>query len=777
MRLFKISAIILIILLLLVMGTSIGVYFWAAQDLPSFKKISDYNPSLVTKVLTRNGRTLGYFYEEKRFLVTLDQMSPWVPKAFLASEDSNFYDHEGIDLLGIARAAYKNAMAGSIVQGGSTITQQVIKSLLLSPEKSYTRKLKEAILAYRLERHLSKNEILTIYLNEIYLGAGAYGVEAAAREYFGKHVSELDLPEAAMIAGLPKAPSKYNPYNNPKTAKKRRGYVLQRLLDTGKIDQEEYEKANNAPLELKKMADPSWKQGAYYLEEVRRWLVQKYGKKKVYNSGMTVHTAADLEHLVAAKNALKSGLQASTKRRGWQGPIKNLPQKKWEDYLKNNPIHTDILAPGEWIQTLVTEVKQNGATVRFGSHNGFISVKTMGWGRPPNPEKAPEEVPPVKDARKVLQKGDIIRASVRKPSKKNNIWSLALEQKPRVEGAVVSVDPRTGNVPALVGGYDFFQSQFNRATQAKRQPGSAFKPIVYSAAMDNGFTPASIVLDAPIVYTSNKKTWKPENFEGVFYGPTLLRTALVKSRNMVTIRLAQRMGIDTIIKRAKAMGIKGDFPHDLSVSLGSVSVSLMELCRAYTAFARQGSYVQPRLVTKIENAWGETLYKQEKKTQRAISKETAYIITDLLQQVVQSGTGWRAKKLGRPVAGKTGTTNKNQDAWYMGYAPYLLTGVYVGFDELTPMGKYETGSRAACPIWLKYRQSVEDNYTPQDFLQPPGITMAKVDAATGLLAGKDTQKSYLLPFKEGTQPQVRASSEEKNLDEEQAGEDLLKQMF
>lgn len=777
MKYLKLFLITAAIILIISAGTATGLYFWASKDLPSFKKINDYDPSLVTRVLTKKGRVLGYFYKEKRFLVTLDQMSPWVSKAFLAAEDSKFYEHEGIDLMGIARAAIKNALAGEIVQGGSTITQQVIKSLLLSPERSYTRKLKEAILAYRLERHLKKDEILTIYLNQIYLGSSAYGVEAAAREYFGKHASGLTLPEAALIAGLPKAPSRYNPYKNLSGAKDRREYVLKRLLQTGEITEKQFEEANSAPIELKKMADPSWQQGAYYLEEVRRRLIEKYGEEKVYTSGMTVHTAADLEHLVAAKNAVQAGLRASTKRRGWQGPIRNLPQDKWQEHLKNNPVHPDILAPEEWIKVLVVGVRKKGADVRFGSFRGKIDVRTMGWARTPNPEKAPEEVPDIKDARKVLSKGDVVWASVREVPENGRPWPLALEQKPRVQGSLLSIDPQTGLVPALIGGYDFFESQFNRATQAKRQPGSAFKPIVYSTALDNGFTPASVVLDAPIVYTNEEETWKPENFEGVFYGPTLLRTALVKSRNLVTIRLAQRMGIKKIIKRAKTLGIKEKFPRDLSVCLGSVPVTLMELCRAYTAFARDGDYVQPRLITRIENAWGETIYEHEKKTTEAIGSDTSYIITNLLQQVVKSGTGWRARKLGRPVAGKTGTTNEEQDAWYMGYSPYLLTGVYVGFDKLTPMGKYETGSRAACPIWVKYRQSVESNYPVQDFQVPPEIVMANIDASTGLLAGKDSKKTFLLPFKKGTQPTVRASSEEEEMDEEQAEENLLKQMF
>ena len=779
MKILKTIITIILLFMIIVSGSIIGLYFWAARDLPGFKKITDYNPPLVTRILTRNGRILGYFYKEKRFLVSLNQVSDWVPKAFLAAEDANFYEHEGIDFIGIFRAAIKNLMAGAIVQGGSTITQQVIKSMLLSPERSYTRKLKEAILAYRLEKYLTKDEILTIYLNQIYMGAGAYGIEAAAREYFGKHASELNLAEAALLAGLPKAPSKYNPYKNFNGAKKRQEYVLSRLKELGWINDEEYERARQTPIILKQMADPSWQQGAYYLEEVRRWLLKKFGKDKVYQGGLIVYTGADLEHLVAARNALRKGLIASTKRRGWQGPIEHLKPDQFEEFLRKESIHPDILEPGEWLKVLVTRVEKKGAEVKFGSFQGWIDVKTMAWARKPDPKKAPEEVPKIKDARRVLSPGDVVWAQVLEQKENSPIWQLSLEQEPKVEGALVSLDPKTGQVLALIGGYSFFRSQFNRATQAKRQPGSAFKPIVYSAAMDNGFTPATIVLDAPIVYDNfqTNSTWKPENFEGIFFGPTLLRTALVKSRNLVTIRIAQRIGIDKIIKRAKDLGLEGKFPRNLSVSLGSVPVTLINLCQAYTAFARGGTYIKPHLVNKVTTSWGEELYQANFEPVQALSPETSYIITYLLQEVVRDGTGWRARVLKRPVAGKTGTTNNEQDAWFMGFTPYLLTGVYVGFDQLTPMGKYETGSRAACPIWVSYRQAVEPYYPVQDFPRPPGIVMAKIDARTGLLAGPNSDKTYYLPFKIGTEPTSTAKTLSPKQETQKAGEDILKQLF
>ena len=800
MKIFKILAIVFVVLILLGAGSAVGIYFWAAKDLPGFKKITDYNPPLTTTVYSCNNKVLGYFSKERRFLVPLKEVSAAVPKAFLAAEDSDFYEHEGVDLMGIFRAALKNLKAGSIVQGGSTITQQVIKSLLLTPERSYERKLKEAILAYRLEKYLSKDEILTIYLNQIYFGASAYGIESAARTYFAKHASELDVAEAAVLAGLPKAPSRYNPYRHPQVAKSRQEYVLDRMLEMDYISEQEYEQALNKPLEYQRMADPSWGEDAYYLEEVRRWLIDRFGEKTVYEGGLHVYTAADLKHQAVAQKAVRDGLRASTKRRGWQGPVKQIKEEQFEAFLASEESKNEKLLNGEWIKVLVTKVQKAGAEVRFSEHKGRIDVQSMSWARTPDPSKAPEEVRDIKDARKVLNIGDVVWASLqekeedkqedqdkdKEEQQQREVWQLKLEQEPRVEGALVSMDPKNGEVKALVGGYSFERSQYNRATQAKRQPGSAFKPIVYSTALDNGYTPATKVLDAPIVYNdqATNSTWKPENFEGVFYGPTILRTALVKSRNLVTIRIARQLGIGKIIQRARDLGLEGEFPRDLSVSLGSASVSLINLCQAYSAFARNdGSIVKPRLVLQVNEPWGEELYKAEPEVKPAISKQTSYIIASLLQQVVSSGTGWRIRALGRPVAGKTGTTDDEQDAWFMGFAPYLLTGVYVGFDEVKPMGKYETGSRAASPIWLQYRQAVKDEYEVEEFKQPRGIVRARIDVETGLLAGPNSEKVYSLPFKAGTQPTKKTSSngqEGSGSDSESgsgSGEQLLKQVY
>lgn len=778
MKVLKIFLALFFLGIFLVAGAGVGLYYWAQEDLPGFTKLSDYSPALATTVRARDGRIVGYFYREKRFLIPLSMMSPVTVKAFLAAEDAGFYQHEGVDLPGIVRAAIKNFMAGGIVQGGSTITQQVIKSMLLTPERSYERKLKEVILAYRLEKYLTKDEILTIYLNQIFLGAKAYGVEAAAREYFGVSASQLTTAQAALLAGLPKAPSRYSPYGNPERARERQLYVLSRLRDLGWIDRAEYAAAVDEPLDYGAQEDPSWKVGPYYLEEVRRQLVDRYGEDKVYAGGLQVRTAMDMDHQIAADQSLRAGLVETSKRHGWQGPVRHLEAAEYDGFADG--LNTAGLKPGDWSQALVTAVDKAGATVRFGRHTGLVPVASMSWARVPNPKLAPEEAAKVGDARKVVKPGDVIWVSVDEANG-DKPWKLALQQEPRVEGALVSIDPRSGEVLALCGGYDFFRSQFNRATQALRQPGSAFKPIVYSVALDNGFTAASIVLDAPIVYQDGSgQMWKPENFEGIFYGPTLLRTALVKSRNLVTIRIAQQVGINKVIERGKALGLTGIMEPNLSLALGSGQFTPLNLCQAYTAFPRGGTSIRPRLIESVTSPWGEQLFLADEEVTEAMPAETAYIVSNLLQEAVQDGTGARAKVLGRPVAGKTGTTNDEQDAWFMGFSPYLLTGVWVGYDQIRPMGKFETGARAALPIWLDYRTRVEPNYPIEDFPVPPGIVMARVDGRTGRLAGPGAAQAYMLPFVNGTEPLPSALPEEFDTtpgSSNAGGESLLKQIF
>ncbi len=750
-------------------ASAYAVYRWVAADLPDMTKLSDYTPALATTVLARDGSVLGYFYREKRFLTPLSRMSPAVPKAFLAAEDAAFYSHPGVDLPGILRAAIKNLLAGGIVQGGSTITQQTVKSMLLSPERSFERKIKEMILAYRLERFLSKDEILTIYLNQIYLGGRAYGVEAAARDYFGVSAKDLTLAQAALLAGLPKAPGKYSPFVNPERAIERQGYVLGRLLELGWITQAEYEAARAEKLHYQSMADPSWKLGAYALEEVRRQLIARFGEDQVLTGGLTVRTSIDPKHQRLAEEALRRGLITVSKRHGWCGPVETVPRERWETWLTEHPVGG--LTPGTRVLGLVTALDKAGARVRLGDHSGVVLAKDLGWVRKLDPALPPETAKRLRQA--PLQPGDVVWVRVSGPSQ-GGVFPLSLEQDPGVEGALVSLDPRSGEVLALVGGYDFFRSQFNRATQAKRQPGSAFKPIVYSAALDHGFTAASIVLDAPVVIEDGSDTlWKPENFEGNFYGPTLLRTALVKSRNLVTVRVAQRIGVETIIARARAMGITAELPPYLSMALGAIEVTPLNLCQAYTAFARLGTRVAPRLILEVTSPWGETLHTEPLTPTEAMTPQTAYVMVHMLQGVIQEGTATAAKVLGRPLAGKTGTTNNEQDAWFIGFSPSLLTGVWVGYDQVRPMGKHETGAQVALPIWIDYRRQVEPDYPIQDFEVPEGITWVAVDPLSGQPTGSG---GLLLPFVNGTVPNATS---ELPLDAPigSEGEDLLKQIF
>ncbi len=732
----------------------VALAFWVlSYDLPGFRNITDYKPPLVTTVLSKDGKVLGYFYKEKRFLVRLNEMPPMLPKAFLAAEDSAFYRHEGIDPLAIFRATLMNLKAGGIKQGGSTITQQVVKRLLLTPEKSFQRKIKEALLAYRLENYLTKDEILTIYLNQIFLGSKAYGVEAAAREFFGKHVKDLTLAECALLAGLPQAPSRYNPYADPEAAKTRQKYVLEQMLSQGWITKEQHDQALNQKLVYKAMEDHSWKVGAYYLEEVRRFLIDKYGEEEVYTGGMTVETACEIPHQIAADNALRRGLADFAKQKGWEGPATRLKPEDFQRFLDEGR-GTEIVRPGSWLRVLVVDTAKDKAQVRFGSYTGEIPASSMSWCRNANKNLTGDAAPVPGDPTRVLKKGDVVWATIRE-AKAGAHFTLNLEREPGPEGALVSMKPDSGEVVALAGGFSFEKSQFNRATQAKRQPGSSFKPIVYSAALDHGFTPASVIMDAPIVFANAElgTIWRPENYEDIFYGPTLLSTALAKSRNLVTIRVAQKIGIKAVVERARALGIEGEMPENLSIALGSSAVSLMNLCQAYTAFPRGGSYVKPRLVLQVKSAWGETLYKSEPEYVEAISPQNAFLMVSMLKEVINVGTGGAAKVLGRPLAGKTGTTNNEQDAWFMGFTPYLLTGVYVGYDQVQSMGRGGSGARTALPIWLEYRKAVEDRYQPEEFLPPEGIVWARVENSQAVdNKGNAAPEAYFLPFMEGTQP-------------------------
>ncbi|MBQ4133163.1 MAG: PBP1A family penicillin-binding protein [Desulfovibrionaceae bacterium] len=742
-------------LVLTAVGSAIGaaIYMWAAQDLPNIQRISDYKPPLVTTVYARDGSIMGYFYSQRRFLVAIDEVPEHVRLAFLAAEDDNFYSHQGVDPIAMFRAFIRNLEAGKIKEGASTITQQLVKALLLDEKKEYERKLKEMILAYRLEKYLTKDEILTIYLNHIYLGNGAYGVEAAARTYFGKHIGELTIAEAAVIAGLPKAPSSLNPYNNPDRSRERQEYVLGRMHTLGWISNDEYQTALAQQLNLQSMEEPGLKVGAWYLEEVRRELeaymsednlrreginLDRYGEDAVRESGLHVFTAMDPVHQKAAEAAVRQNLIDYTHRQGWKGPVETLEPEQLAAFLSENQPSEEFFSKTAWAKAVVTSVEKEGAAVRLGSIAGHIPLKNMKWAAPSG------------NAAKTLNENDVVWVSLAGEQAPAGIeevapdqaLELALEQIPEAQSALVSIEVDSGDVVALVGGYEFnYHNQFNRAVQARRQPGSSFKPIVYSAAIDNGLTAGTVVYDTPVVHVDpgSGKVWIPKNYDGKFSGPILLATALRRSKNACTVRIAQQIGVPAIIDRAYALGIDAKFQSVMSISLGVTEVTPLNLTQAYIPFARGGTAVEPRFITAIKNAWGEDVAVFPPQVREAISPQNAYIMSQLLEGVVQAGTGARARELGKPMGGKTGTSNDEHDAWFIGFTPHLATGVFVGYDTPKKLGRGETGGRTALPAFVMYREKVEQLYPADPFPVPEGIVMASTGGLT-------------LPFVEGSQP-------------------------
>jgi len=657
----KISITIIMTFVATFLVLGIVSFFYFTHGLPSIETLKNYRPATITKFFSEDGEIIGEFFIEKRKIVSLDRVPHHLVQAFIAGEDARFFHHKGLDYIAIFRALSRNIFSGEIVQGGSTITQQVVKSILLSPEKSFKRKIREAILSFKIEKYLSKEEILFLYLNQIYLGHGAYGVATAAENYFGKSVEELNLAESALLAGLPQAPSKYSPYHHPEQAKRRQTYILNRMVEEDFISYGEAMKALQTSLKIKSKQNSFIEKAPYFVEHVRRYVEEKYGKEALYKNGLQVYTTIDTDLQKIAQEAVESGLKEIEKR---------------QKYLSS-------------------------------------------------------DIP----------------------------FSL--------EGALVCFDLETGYVKAIVGGRDFRKSQFNRATQARRQTGSAFKPIVYASALDKGYTSASVIVDAPIIFEWGDKKWKPKNFEEKFLGPTTLRNAIAHSVNIVTVKIAQDVGIDYIKDYAQKLGISFPLQNDLSMALGSSSISLYELTKVYAVFANQGNAFRPIFIKKILDRDGNLLEenlplfypKEPFNGERILSPQTAYIMTNLLEGVVQNGTGWRAKTLGRPVAAKTGTTDQFLDAWFIGYTPEFITGIWVGFDEERSLGENETGSRAASPIWVTFVSKILKDKPVKDFPIPEGIEFTKIDPKTGQVSLR--REGILECFKEGTGPTQKVSSRSK----------------
>ncbi len=769
-----------------------GVFFYFSIGLPNVKSLEDYHPKTISYVYDRHGTVVAEFFDERRILVPLSKIPQDLAHAFIAAEDAHFYQHKGIDYRGIVRAMFKNIEARKIVQGGSTITQQVARSMLLTRRRTWARKIREAILAYRMEHYLTKDEILTIYLNQLYLGNGAYGVEAAAENYFGKHVWELTLGECAVLAGLPRAPSLYSPIRHPDKARERKAYVLHRMYEDHYITRQQMEDALAEPIHTVKTVNPFYVQAPYYSEYIRQVVIAKYGRAKLYNGGMKIYTYLDLPLQKAARQAIEAGLRALDKRQGYRGPMGHIdlpPDGNNCSALALNQGEKGPLQPGDICKGVILSADKNAGIFHLCVNGTPAIIRPSGykWAlkKPAFSKKITRHVP--QDIFKVLKRGDIVE--VKLLSRNDHGWICSLEEEPMAQSALLSLDVKTGEVLAMVGGYRFGKNQFNRALQAKRQPGSAFKPVIYAAALDKGMTAATIILDSPIIFRQfAQKTWKPENYEEHFYGPTTLRDGLVHSRNVVTVKILRKIGIPYVIKYARKLGITSKLNPNLSLALGASGLSLKELTTAYSVFARGGWTCHPVFIEKIIDRDGKVLEDNppqlntppapmdsqsppaaedqplqagetiQFRPKHVVSAQTSYILTNILEDVVRRGTGWRAKALGRPCAGKTGTTSSFRDAWFMGYTPQILTGVWVGFDNEYSLGRSETGSRAACPIWTMFMKDAMKGLPVKEFEVPPGIVFVRIDPKTGLLARPGTPHAYLECFKEGTEPKTYAGT-------------------
>jgi len=738
---------------LAVLGAGLAgfILWWASQDLPSLESLSQYQPSQVSRVYSDDRQVVGQFYVERRLKAQLADVPQVLTQAVIAVEDARFFEHPGLDFIGIARAVWTNLRRGGKVEGASTITQQLARSLFLSAERTYGRKIRELILAYKMELILSKEEILELYLNQIYFGQGAYGVVSAAQTYFGKSLSELTLGEAALLAGLPKSPNNYSPYKNLEKAKKRQEHVLLRMEEAAFITVEQRLDALTKPLMLRR---PGAEQVApYFIEHVRQHVMGKYGETMVYKGGLEIFTTLNIEMQKAAEQALNRGLRELDKRQGWRGPIGTqditvLP-------APGAPAPQDKpLQPGEIVQGIVVKIGRDAVQVQVGAVAGQMTFDDMAWakrrlkGR--DPIKDAVTLPTVKN---LLKPGDLIEVSLKKIEK--NTTYFQLEQTPIVEGALVAIDPRNGSIRAMVGGYDFARSEYNRVITARRQPGSAFKPIIYATAFNEGLSPSTVVVDSPVVYENEEdqeKTWKPENYGKRFHGPVSLREALIHSHNVATVRLLEKIGIKPVVEFAKTLGIASPLNQDLSLALGSSGLTPIELVSAYAVFANQGYKLQPYSVSTVQDANGQPLEQILFEPQQVVTKETAYLITNVLEDVIQKGTGQLAKTIERSVAGKTGTTNDFTDAWFIGYTPNLATAVWIGFDDIRTLGETESGAHAALPIWLDFMQAALPLVPSTPFEIPEDIRYARVDPRTGLLAPEQGEQGIVEVFNKGAEP-------------------------
>ncbi len=745
-----------------------------SRDLPDYTQLKKYEPPIVTRIYAGDGRLLAEYAQEKRVFIPIAVVPDLVKQAFLSAEDQNFYKHPGIDVVAIGRAAANNILnKGGRLKGASTITQQVAKNFLLTNERSYERKIKEAILAMRMEEAMSKDDILELYLNEIYLGQRSYGIAAAAQTYFDKKLDDLNLAEVAYLAALPKAPNNYHPVRNHNTAMARRNWVIDRMLEDGHITSSQSELAKATPLAMTLKDESDVVYAPFFAEEVRRELKKQYGEESLYQGGLAVRTSVDPRLQTIAQKALRDGLIAYDRRHGWRGAIKTFDTiSDWNTQLTS--VEEPLDMPDEWRLAIVIETSTNQAKIGMADNKtATLTLASVKWARACL-EDCYALGPEITSVTQVLKVGDVVLVENKTIDKKS---FYELQQIPKIQGALVAMDPHTGRVLAMQGGWKYGPSQFNRASQAMRQAGSAFKPFIYLAALDHGFTPATRVLDAPFVMEQSPGSfWRPTNYSGEYYGPTPIRVGVEKSRNLMTVRLADHLGMPMIVDYAKKFGIEDNMKPYLSHALGAGETTLLKLTNAYAMIVNGGKRITPTLIDRIQDRRGETIFRFDSRPcpncgdkirwdgqetpdvpdarEQIADEKTTYQMVSILEGVVQRGTAARLSSLGIPLGGKTGTTNKSKDTWFIGFSPDLVVGVFVGFDEPKSMGKRETGGSAAAPIFGDFMKEALKNTPPTPFRVPPGIKNVRINASTGRAAQAGDTNIIWEAFVAGTEPNL-----------------------
>jgi len=777
------GGLVLAVLSLLALGVTLWLF---ARTLPPFDSLADYHPPQVSRCYDVQGRVAAEFFEQRRTVIALPDIPLQVRQAFLAAEDADFYRHPGLDFTGMLRALWRNILAGKVVQGGSTITQQVVKTFLLGPERSLRRKIREALLALRIESNLSKDDILSLYLNQIYFGHGCYGVQEAARFFFGRPVSRLTLAQAAMLASLPKSPSLYSPLRHPAAARRRRNWVLSRMADNGFVSSAAAARASGEEIKVVGQAVDNARLAPWYTEYCRRLLEAQLGHELLYRGGLRIELALDLDVQRFAQLAVADGLRRIDRRYGFRGPLGHLGKERWRELKKSWPssrqdaerLVWNLIPAGKegritanWqvartgdllvvpVLAVAGEDRPAAVQVDLGRRTGTIPLDRARWilGRRRGKQAG-------RQLSRLLKTGDLVEVKI--DDGDGEALTLSLQQPPRVQAALVAIEPGSRQVRALVGGSDFRVSSFIRAVQAQRQPGSAFKPVVYATAISKRtYTPASILIDSPEVYrlAVRGSDWKPQNFEREFHGEVSLRTALAHSINTVAVKVVADVGADAVVEMARRLGITSPLRANLSLALGSSEVNLLELTNAYAVFPAAGEYRPPRFILAVKGADGQPLEsagrEETSASRQALTAAEAFIMVSLLRSVIEEGTGRKARRLGRPLAGKTGTTNGQRDGWFVGFSPQLAAGVWVGFDNHRRMGgAWAQGAGTALPIWMEFMGAAERDKPVSDFVAPPEVVFVRIDPRNGLLARADQLHCPREVFLAGTEPREKSAA-------------------